>query len=99
VHQATHDPLTELPNRALLQDRLVHGVASSARSHETFALLVADLDRFKEVNDTLGHPAGDRLLQEVARRLSRADAAMYAAKRTRSAEARAHALATSVRTA
>jgi diguanylate cyclase (GGDEF)-like protein len=69
MHQATHDPLTELPNRALLQDRLTQAAALSARSLAPFSLLVIDLDRFKEVNDTLGHQAGDRLLQEVARRL------------------------------
>jgi diguanylate cyclase (GGDEF)-like protein len=69
MHQATHDPLTSLPNRALLQDRLDHAVEMGKRGHSPFTLLLMDLDRFKEVNDTLGHQAGDRLLQEVARRL------------------------------
>jgi diguanylate cyclase (GGDEF)-like protein len=69
MHRATHDALTELPNRALLQDRLNQAVATAARSHIPFALMLMDLDRFKEVNDTLGHQAGDRLLQEVAQRL------------------------------
>ena len=69
IHQATHDSLTSLPNRVLFQDRFQHAVAMAARGHEPFALLLLDLDRFKEVNDTLGHQMGDRVLQEVARRL------------------------------
>ena len=70
-HQALHDPLTDLPNRVLLHDRLGQAIASARRDthHEPVALLVLDLDRFKEVNDTLGHHAGDRLLQEVGMRL------------------------------
>ncbi|MGI9147391.1 MAG: EAL domain-containing protein [Chloroflexota bacterium] len=70
-HQALHDPLTGLPNRVLLHDRLRQAIASARREpeHQPLALLVLDLDRFKEVNDTLGHHAGDRLLQEVGQRL------------------------------
>ncbi len=67
-HQALHDALTNLPNRALLHDRLTQSIVSSARNGEPVSLLVVDLDRFKEVNDTLGHQAGDRLLQEVSAR-------------------------------
>jgi diguanylate cyclase (GGDEF)-like protein/PAS domain S-box-containing protein len=68
-HRALHDPLTDLPNRALLFDRLQIAIASAARENSCFALCVMDLDRFKEVNDTCGHEVGDQLLQEVARRL------------------------------
>ena len=70
-HQALHDPLTNLPNRVLLHDRLGQAIASARREPhaQPVALLVLDLDRFKEVNDTLGHHAGDRLLQEVGVRL------------------------------
>lgn len=63
------DPLTRLPNRALFQDRLQQLILSARREQKSFALFIMDLDHFKEVNDTLGHPAGDRLLQEVAVRL------------------------------
>src|SRR5208283_122376 len=68
-HLATHDALTSLPNRVLLDDRLNQAVAHADRDGRSFALLVCDLDRFKLVNDSLGHHAGDELLQEVARRL------------------------------
>jgi diguanylate cyclase len=64
------DPLTELPNRALLQDRLQQAIVSSHRDGEPLSLLMLDLDRFKEVNDTLGHHIGDRLLHQVGRRMS-----------------------------
>jgi len=67
---AFYDPLTGLPNRRLLQDRLCKTLAVSARSGLLRALLFADLDNFKTLNDTLGHQTGDLLLQEVARRLS-----------------------------
>ncbi len=68
-HQALHDPLTGLANRTLLRDRLEHAVARCKRGPESLALVTVDLDDFKIVNDTLGHPAGDRVLVEVARRL------------------------------
>jgi PleD family two-component response regulator len=64
-HQALHDQLTGLANRALLEDRLKQVVGRYRRTGETAALLMLDLDRFKQVNDTLGHVAGDILVQEV----------------------------------
>jgi predicted signal transduction protein with EAL and GGDEF domain len=69
MHLATHDSLTGLPNRALFLDRLEQSVAWSRRESASVAVLYLDLDRFKEVNDTLGHAAGDRLLVGVAARL------------------------------
>ncbi|MBF0108651.1 MAG: diguanylate cyclase [Magnetococcales bacterium] len=66
---ANHDPLTQLPNRVLFHSRLEWSVARSRRDRSSMALLYIDLDRFKWVNDTLGHVAGDLLLQEAARRL------------------------------
>ena len=69
-HLATHDALTGLPNRVLLDDRLQQAIVHADRDMRSFALLVCDLDRFKLINDSLGHRAGDELLQEVARRLT-----------------------------
>jgi diguanylate cyclase (GGDEF)-like protein/PAS domain S-box-containing protein len=66
---AFHDPLTQLPNRRLLQDRLQQAIAGSVRSHHHGAIMFIDLDHFKELNDTLGHNFGDMLLVEVAYRL------------------------------
>jgi diguanylate cyclase (GGDEF)-like protein/PAS domain S-box-containing protein len=72
AHDATHDPLTGLPNRVLLLDRLEHALALAARDHSYVAVIFLDLDRFKLVNDSLGHAMGDRLIVEVGRRLRRA---------------------------
>ena len=65
-HLAHHDPLTALPNRLLFQDRLQHAMVRAAREGEQLAVLFIDLDRFKNVNDTLGHHVGDALLKQVA---------------------------------
>ncbi len=66
---ATRDPLTELPNRLLFNDRLEQGIVAARRSEESLALLFIDLDRFKYINDSLGHEVGDMLLKEVATRM------------------------------
>jgi len=69
THLAEHDPLTGLPNRLLLNDRLDQAIARSGRKEGLMAVLFLDLDGFKHINDSLGHPAGDLLLQSVAKRL------------------------------
>ncbi len=69
-HLANFDSLTNLPNRSLFQDRLIQGVAQAARSDKKLALLRVDLDRFKTLNETMGHGSGDQLLKCVAERLN-----------------------------
>jgi diguanylate cyclase (GGDEF)-like protein len=71
-HLALHDSLTELPNRALILDRIDQMLARSRREHTPVAVLFLDLDNFKDINDTLGHAAGDQLLAGVAARLTSA---------------------------
>jgi diguanylate cyclase (GGDEF)-like protein/PAS domain S-box-containing protein len=66
---ATRDPLTELPNRVLFNDRLEQGIVAARRTGQSLALLFIDLDRFKTINDSLGHQVGDLLLKEVAGRM------------------------------
>ena len=68
-HLATHDALTGLPNRVLMDDRISQSIVLAERQRQNFAVMLLDLDRFKLVNDSLGHRAGDELLKEVARRL------------------------------
>jgi len=69
AHQALHDPLTDLPNRTLLADRLRQAMALGQRNRAPLALFFVDLDHFKEVNDTYGHAHGDSLLMQVGERL------------------------------
>jgi diguanylate cyclase (GGDEF)-like protein len=69
-HLASHDALTGLPNRVLLADRLARALALASRHHRRVAVLFLDIDRFKQINDSLGHPVGDELLQIVARELT-----------------------------
>jgi diguanylate cyclase (GGDEF)-like protein/PAS domain S-box-containing protein len=69
-HQASHDILTSLPNRLLLNEHLSLALANASRQGEMVAVAFLDLDRFKIINDTLGHAVGDKLLQEVAQRLA-----------------------------
>ena len=67
-HQAMFDRLTNLPNRALFADRIQQAILISQREKQSFAIVAVDLDRFKVVNDALGHPVGDQVLQQVAER-------------------------------
>lgn len=71
-HIALHDELTGLPNRSLIFDRLTQAIKMSKRQQEPFTIMMMDLDRFKDVNDTLGHDVGDKLLQDVGIRLRKA---------------------------
>jgi diguanylate cyclase (GGDEF)-like protein/PAS domain S-box-containing protein len=70
-HIARHDPLTDLPNRTLIHDRLQQALARARRERQRLALLYIDLDGFKRVNDSFGHTLGDQLLQDVAQRIRR----------------------------
>jgi diguanylate cyclase (GGDEF)-like protein/PAS domain S-box-containing protein len=69
IHSAQHDPLTGLPNRILLNDRINQAIAHAARQGQQIAVLFLDLDHFKHINDSLGHAIGDKLLQSIAGRL------------------------------
>ncbi len=72
AHEAMHDPLTGLPNRVLVTEQLQHDIAHAERTKTKLAVFIMDLNNFKEVNDTLGHPEGDRLLINVSQRLLKA---------------------------
>lgn len=72
LHQATHDPLTGLPNRILVEDRIDMAIQRAERQHRPVAVMFCDVDRFKDINDTYGHSAGDDVLIEIARRIQSA---------------------------
>jgi diguanylate cyclase (GGDEF)-like protein len=72
AHMARHDALTELPNRLLFHEKMADGLARVDSSKESMAVMCLDLDNFKAVNDSLGHPIGDKLLQRIAQRLCKA---------------------------
>jgi diguanylate cyclase (GGDEF)-like protein len=69
TYSAQHDLVTNLPNRLLFNDRVSQSIALARRQRRSVAILFLDLDRFKYINDSLGHATGDKLLQSVARRL------------------------------
>jgi diguanylate cyclase (GGDEF)-like protein/PAS domain S-box-containing protein len=70
IHQASYDQLTGLPNRVLALDRLSHAISSATRQRDSIAVMFIDLDNFKQVNDSLGHTVGDKLLEQVGHRLA-----------------------------
>lgn len=70
-HMAVHDAVTGLPNRLLLEDRLIQAIAAAKRSKQVLAVFLLNLDRFKSVNDSFGHRAGDRVLESIGHRLKR----------------------------
>ncbi|MCG6966416.1 MAG: GGDEF domain-containing protein, partial [Chromatiaceae bacterium] len=70
IHQAAHDALTGLPNRVLLEDRMMHDIARARRSNRHVAIMYLDLDQFKRVNDSFGHKTGDLMLCGCAARLA-----------------------------
>jgi diguanylate cyclase (GGDEF)-like protein/PAS domain S-box-containing protein len=72
AHQALHDTLTDLPNRALLEDRLIHGLAGSRRRGSQLGVMFLDIDQFKMINDSLGHSVGDDLLRHTAKQIAAA---------------------------
>jgi diguanylate cyclase (GGDEF)-like protein len=79
-HLARHDGLTDLPNRAAFNERLSATVQRAAEAKEKFALMCADLDRFKVINDVFGHPIGDKLVRAIGRRLSKVTEGAFAAR-------------------
>jgi len=70
MHGATHDPLTDLPNRILFHDRVAQAIRNAKREKRKLAVMLLDIDRFKEINDTMGHYNGDRILKQIALRLN-----------------------------